>query len=50
MYKITNPKSNNYFMLQMQLFIIRVYIGLDFIPHFSEKFGWMGHNGFDESY
>ena len=26
----------------LQLFLIRVYIGLDFIHHFAEKFGWLG--------
>jgi len=31
-------------MLQLQLFLIRAFIGLNFIHHFAEKFGWLGQN------
>ena len=30
----------------LQLFVIRVYIGLDFIHHFAEKFGYLGYDAF----
>lgn len=29
-------------MKDIQLFIIRIYLGLDFLGHFPEKFGWLG--------
>lgn len=30
----------------LQLALIRIYIGLDFIHHFAEKFGLLGHEAF----
>ena len=36
-------KNNNYASaIDLQLALIRIYLGLDFIHHFAEKFGLLG--------
>ncbi|WP_325658317.1 DoxX family protein [Collimonas sp.] len=35
-------------MKSLQLFLLRVYIGLDFIHHFAEKFGLLGPQAYHD--
>lgn len=42
----THNVTDKNFSLELQLFIIRVYIGLDLVHHFAEKFGWLGNTAF----